>query len=161
MKIKIILMGVLLLSYFIISCALTTKPPLPASLNIVKPSPEIPPDLAAFVGIWKGKWANVQDTIIVVEQVDSKKARILLSYGSLVHGIGFKPPDYYRYITADVLSGPILEFTEDVEPTPIDKGDYYCPCKGTFEIDKSSNVLTVYWEYTKQHMKLRADLTKQ
>ena len=163
MKSNLTFICVLLLSCFMNSCVTTSKPPLPATLNISSPSPDIPSELAAFLGVWEGKWNAVQDTIVVIEKIDKNKAEMILSYGPLIDGAGFKPPNHYRYIKADVLPGPILEFNEVTEPNPsaIRKGDYVCPCKATFELVKDLDMLIVYWEYTNYNTKMRADLTKR
>ena len=163
MKSKFALIYLFLLSSFIISCLSTSKPPLPATLNIEPPSHYLSPNLAAFLGVWEGKWGALQDTIVVIEKIDKDEAGIILSYGNLVDGVGFKPPNYYRYIKANVLPGPVLEFIEVTEPNPsaVEKGDYVCPCKATFELDKDLNMLIVYWEYSNYNSKFRADLTRR
>ena len=163
MKSKLLFICFLLLSCFIISCKSISKPPLPATLNIASPAQDIPLELAAFLGVWEGKWGAVQDTIVVIEKINKDEAEIILSFGNLVDGAGFKPPNYYRYIKANVVPGPVLEFNEVTEPNPsaVEKGDYVCPCKATFELDKDLNMLIVYWEYSNYNSKLRADLTRR
>ena len=97
--IALILIGLLL-----IGCASTA--PLPATLNIVPPSPDVPPEIAAFSGKWEGKWWGFQDAILVVEKIDSKEAELILSYGLAQ---GFEPR--YSYRTAEVANGPVLKCT--------------------------------------------------
>ncbi|MBI4824879.1 MAG: hypothetical protein HY807_00450 [Nitrospirae bacterium] len=102
----------------LIGCASTA--PLPATLNIVPPSPDVPKEIAAFSGVWEGSLRNGIDTILVVEKIDNKKAEIIISYGAF----GGYAPSYYYY-TADVTSIPSIEFTEP-------DGDKYI-----FTLDKS------------------------
>ncbi len=150
-------------SILIISCTFITKPPLPSKLEIVPPSPDVPPDITAFSGIWEGKWGGIQDTIIVVERIDNTKADILISFGSKGYGgIGFNSAGSYLYITASVRPGPILEWDMETWQTPVQgKSDFECPCKVTFEVEKKLGVLKVYWEYINYHTKIRADLAKR
>ena len=97
-----------LLGYFLLNisgCASTA--PLPATLNIVPPSPDLSPEIAAFSGIWEGQWRGFQDTILVVEKIDNNKAEVILSYGMTE---GFEARYFYK--TAEVSDGPVIRWTD-------------------------------------------------
>lgn len=87
-----------------IGCASTA--PLPATLNIIPPAPDVPPEIAAFSGIWEGKWYGYYESILVVEKIDNNKAEIIFSVG-LARGV----VPHYSYYTAQVSSGPSIEWT--------------------------------------------------
>jgi hypothetical protein len=101
-------------------CASTAQ--LPATLNIVPPSPDLPPEIAAFSGIWEGKWRGYTDVVLVVEKIDMQKAEIILSYGA-----NYKHDSSYSYHTATISAGRAIEWTEP-------NG-----CKFIFEMDKGLN----------------------
>ena len=108
---------VVLFGLILIGCASTA--PLPENINIVPPSQDLPPEIAAFSGIWKGKWQGYQETILIVESIDIKKARVIISFG--LAG-GYEPRYYHR--TARVVDGPaiILDFfNEDQQIFKMDK----------------------------------------
>ena len=88
----------------LIGCASTA--PLPATLNIIPPAPDVLPEVAAFSGIWDGKWEGYYDRALVVENIDNNKANIIYSYG-LAEG---REP-FYWYITAQVSAGASIEWT--------------------------------------------------
>ncbi len=104
----IIVIGLLLgcMSSIVIGCASTTR--LPATINIVPPSPDLPLELAAFSGIWKGKWEGYHETILIVENINIKKARVILSFGLLP---GYEPRYFYR--TFQIIDGPALRIIYD------------------------------------------------
>lgn len=150
-----------LLFLFVIGCA-TPPPPLPPTLNIVPPDTDVPSEIAAFSGTWEGKWGSSQDTIIVVEKIDTQKADIIVSFGKLMAGAaGTVCEESYRYITASVQPGPLLEWIDETLPNPDTPKIRQCPCKVTFKLNKESDKLTVFWEYIKHNTKERADLTKR
>jgi hypothetical protein len=145
-----------LIIFGLLGCATSSPPPLPATLNIQTPSPDIPPEIAAFVGSWEGKWANVQDTIIIIEKIDNQKAELIYSVGPVA-----KRTASYRYYTASVLPGPIIEWHDDVKPTSNPDGEYQCPCKLTIETTQDKDMLIAYWEWIDLKTKTRADLRRR
>lgn len=139
-----------------------TPPPLPETLNLTPPSPDIPAEIAAFVGIWEGKWGATQDTIIVIDKIDNQKADIIFSQAKHKKDeIGFVGEAAYRYYTVSVLPGPILEWHSDLKPTSNPEGYYQCPCKFTLEFSKEKDFLIAYWEHTESKYKIRADLRRR
>jgi len=84
-------------------CASTAL--LPATLNIVPPSSDIPTEVAAFSGVWEGRFWNGLDTKLVVEKIDNNEAKLIFSYG-LYQGV---EPSYF-YQTANVTPEPSLVF---------------------------------------------------
>lgn len=55
--------------------------PIPANLRIVPPSPEIPTDRAAFSGVWAGRWGNVLDTALAVQEITASGVSAVYSWG--------------------------------------------------------------------------------
>lgn len=132
-------------------CMAITSPPLPETLQVVPPSPDVPSEIAAFSGIWEGTWSGMKDapTTIVVEKIDKRQAEVLMSFG------GSQPGS--AYLTAAVVDGPVLEWNG--ERFPYDqKNEFGCPCKITFRLNGKSNMI-VFIESSMYKSKLRADLT--
>ncbi len=95
----------ILIGLMLTGCASTA--PLPSTLNIVPPSPDVPHEIAAFSGIWEGQWWGFQDAILVVEKIDVNKAEILYSIGLAQ---GFEPRYFYQ--TGEVAEGPVIKFSD-------------------------------------------------
>lgn len=158
-KNKFLFVAFIVLPFYVIACA--SLPPLPATLNIVPPSSDVPPEIAAFSGIWDGKWSNEQDTVLVIEKIDTQKAEVIISLGNFtMWSVGIKPPNTYRRVTATVLPGPAIELqiNESASGVIYETG-YVCPCKVTFKMDKELNMLKGYWEFKNSNIKFSADLT--
>jgi len=51
--------------------------PLPKDIVIKPPSPELPKEIVAISGKWKGAWDKEVDFILVVTEIDSEKAEII------------------------------------------------------------------------------------
>ena len=84
-----------------ISCASTA--PLPSNITFIEPSPNIPPRLSAFFGIWKGKWYQAQDATLVIERIDSDYADVIFSVGVISVG-GLIPENTFYYVRGEVIS---------------------------------------------------------
>jgi hypothetical protein len=110
----------ILIGLSLIGCATTA--PLPATLNIVPPAQDVAPEIAAFSGIWEGKWKGQLDSILVVEKINTETAEVILSIGKW-----FNVKSWYSYSTAKVLPGSAIEWTNP-------KGD-----KFIFTMDKGLN----------------------
>ena len=98
-----------LISILLNGCASTSTAPLPQSLNIVEPSPDIPEEIAAFCGVWKGRWLGLLDTYLVVEEINYNKAKVIYSIGQTYD----TPKGGYIYTTADVFPGPTIEWVNN------------------------------------------------
>ncbi|HYA93612.1 MAG TPA: hypothetical protein VEK32_19140 [Thermodesulfobacteriota bacterium] len=61
-------------------------PTMPADLQMVRPDPSLPKELAAFLGKWE--WiSNPAELFIIVEKIDKEKASLYVwRSGSSVHG---------------------------------------------------------------------------
>ncbi len=129
-----------------------SDPPLPEALNIVPPSPDIPPEIAAFSGVWEGKWGANQATVIVIEKIDSSKAEVIFSLG---WGELIKPSHVYYRVTAMVLPGPVIEWNIEGNP-PND-----CPCKIILKMEKGLKNITAFHSFDRVKTKHRADLTRR
>jgi hypothetical protein len=113
---------------FIVGCASTA--PLPQTLDIVAPSADIPKEIAAFSGIWEGRWHGLVDTYLVVQEINNESAKIIMSIG-----ITSSTPDgMFFYATTNVLPGPTLKWTDP-------EGNKY-----TYTMDKSLNKIMAYME---------------
>ncbi len=106
-KYKGIFLYLVVFIFSIGGCASTA--PLPATLDIVPPSSDVPREIAAFSGVWTGKLRDVLDTILVVEKINIKKAEIIVSIGQSAVVSGSRSS--YFYATAEVLPGPAIEWT--------------------------------------------------
>ena len=96
----LVLLGCLLL--ILLGCA--SSAPLPATLNIIPPSNDVPSRLGAFSGIWEERGFDI---VLVVERIDSQKADVILSFGV---SPGFDP--HYAYYIAQVTSDSTIKLTE-------------------------------------------------
>ena len=90
----------------VISCM---SAPVPRDFTIVPPSPDVPPDISAFSGIWEGKWGGGLDGKLIVERIDSKNAYIIISWGAM-QGVDRG----YLKAKVPVLAGPTLEYEDDI-----------------------------------------------
>jgi hypothetical protein len=83
--------------------------PLPKDVEIKVPSAEIPKEIAAFSGKWKGTWSwGEADFILVVTEIDLEKAEII--YATSEAGDTAAARDY---VTAKVIFGdnPKIQFS--------------------------------------------------
>lgn len=69
--------------------------PLPETVRIVPPNPDVPPELAAFSGKWVGRWDGELDHILVVEEVRSTHASVIYAYGA-AGSWGINMPEWTR-----------------------------------------------------------------
>ncbi len=106
-------------------CSSTVQ--LPATLNVVPPSPDLPPEIAAFSGIWEGKWLGSVDFILVVEKVDKENAEILYS---VVVNNGFD--SNYLYLNVKIKDDKAIGWTKA-------NGDEFI-----FEMDKGLEKMNGY-----------------
>ncbi len=95
----------MLLTLLVIGCASTA--PLPETLNIVPPAGDVPPEIAAFSGVWEGMWISAFDTVLVVEKIDIDNAEVILSIGK---GVNCPACESYWYQTGKVRPGPAIEW---------------------------------------------------
>lgn len=90
----------------------------------------MPKEIAAFSGVWEGKWNGLIYTILVVEKIDTSKAEIIISLAEIY---GY-PQGGYFYATTKVLLGPTLEW---IDPD----GNKY-----TYEMDKGLKKIKGFME---------------
>jgi len=156
MKIKLLFLSLFIIFFGLFGCVTSSSPPLPATLNIHTPSPDTPLTIAAFSGIWEGKWSNSQETIIVIEKIDNQKAELIYSTGDYSKWTGC-----YHYYTASVLPGPMIEWVDNTKPSSNPEGIYQCPCKLTLELTEDKDMMIGYWEWLDYKVKNRADLRRR
>jgi hypothetical protein len=74
---------------------------------IIPPAPDLPATLAAFSGVWEGKWESVLRSRLIVEQVNLETAAVIYVWDN--DALGQFPRGWVR-ITAAVLPGPALQW---------------------------------------------------
>jgi len=132
---KIVFLGLVLL-LVASSTGFSQNIPLPKDIEIKVPSPELPKEIIAFSGKWKGTWSGGgADLILVVTEIDLEKAEII--YANSDDRLIAAACDY---ITAKVILGgnPKIQFIRTVRGKSgrvADKGWY------TFEMQKDSKTL--------------------
>jgi hypothetical protein len=137
----------LYLFFFFSSCV--SAPPLPENLQVVPPESDLLPEVAAFSGIWEGKWADRQDVVIVVEKINKNRANIIISNGGLVNGFGLTENTYYSYtatvqlhlLPPDFVNAESWIYLYLGNPSEIEEGKYQCPCYVKLEMNKKLNQL--------------------
>lgn len=125
------------------SCATSPKPsdggfekvPLPKDIRIVPPPADLPKEIAAFSGKWTGKWDGVQDSVLIVEEINDQEAKIILSQREYPGPI----EEGYRRIIAKVGSSPTpnIEFEMIRSDHPV----------VTFQMQKDLNTIKGFWVY--------------
>jgi len=76
---KVVFLGLALL-LVASSTGFSQSIPLPKDIVIKAPSSELPKEIAAFSGKWKGSWRGIMDIFIVVTEIDQEKAEIIYAY---------------------------------------------------------------------------------
>lgn len=99
-NITICLTGLLALTVFQTQAA---EPPLPNDINIIPPSSDLPKEIGAFSGKWVGEWNTGISSILIIEEINEKEAKVIYSVGDYPRG---KIKGNYRRYTAKVLSTP-------------------------------------------------------
>jgi hypothetical protein len=118
--------------------------PLPKDIVIKPPSPELPKEIAAFSGKWKGKWDGQTDFIVVVTEIDSEKAEIIYANAE---NPSRRWAAVCAYETAKVISGekPKIQFKTTIKFTSgmtVGSMGWY-----TFEMQKDLKTLKGVVEY--------------
>lgn len=98
----------ILIILIFIGCASTA--PLPKDLSIFEAPPNTPPQSAAFLGIWEGKWSGGLDTILVVSKISNDNAEVIHSLGDQGGAFIYPQNDYWN-IVAKINNGTI-EWTQ-------------------------------------------------
>lgn len=63
---------------------------LPGDIEVEAPDPAVPTDIAAFSGIWVGRWRGTRDTVVVVASLGPEAAEVLYAVGAVPDwGIAF------------------------------------------------------------------------
>ncbi len=68
-------------SYFLKSGANYEDVPLPTDIRVTPPADDVPPELAAFSGEWRGLWDGVLTGILVVERITVSGADVVQAHG--------------------------------------------------------------------------------
>ncbi len=76
---------------------LNVEVPLPDDIKIAAPAKDVPKDIAAFSGVWEGKWTvSVAEAALVVEEINSKEAKVIYCRGE-TSGVYVTPAYCDRY----------------------------------------------------------------
>lgn len=80
MVIVLVIMTLIAMAAFAVSSQ-GASVPLPEDVKIVKPRPDVPPEIAAFSGRWEGNWDRTLDVIIIVEEITNTEAKVIHAWG--------------------------------------------------------------------------------
>ena len=123
---------------------------LPKEIVIKAPSSELPKEIAAFSGKWKGSWRRVMDIIIVVTEIDQEKAEIIYAYpDTSVWNLGGR----YIYETGKVIPGEKSKIQFRVSSGGTTLGGNVLPASGawiTLEMQKDLKTLKAIFEGPKR-----------
>lgn len=86
MRAAVVAAGLLLVLLITGSIGIAQTPPqlpvpMPPDLRIVPPSSDVSPERAAFSGIWIGRWDNVLDTGLAVEEITPPRVSAIYAWG--------------------------------------------------------------------------------
>jgi hypothetical protein len=147
---KIVFLGLVLL-LVASSTGFSQNIPLPKEIVIKAPSSELPKEIAAFSGKWKGKWDGRVDFILVVTETDSEKAEIIYATAE-AWIMGYLATAACEYETAKVILGdnPKIQFNGTIHLTSGYPGvlAWY-----TFEMQKDLKTLKGTFEWGKATLK--------
>jgi len=120
---KVVLVWLVLALVIVASCATIAvkELPLPSDAKIVLPIASLPEEIAAFSGQWAMTWDGPLESVLIVEEIGSEKAKITYSWGDCLK------KGFYRG-TAIVIS--------DGSKVKIEWGDGSKVPKFTFEMRK-------------------------
>ena len=76
--------------------------PLPQEIEIIPPPSDLPPEVAAFSGRWEGLWGGERESILIVAEIDSEKAKVIYAWGDNPR---MKPDKGYSKHVAKVIPG--------------------------------------------------------
>jgi len=88
---------------------LNVKVPLPDDIKIAAPAADVPKDIAAFSGAWEGKWGAYTEAALVVEEINSKEAKVIYCEGEQT-GFYPAPASCERYKAAVTPENFQIEF---------------------------------------------------
>ncbi len=74
---------------------LNVEVPLPDDIKIVAPTKDVSKKIAAFSGVWEGKWIY-REAALVVEEINSKEAKVIYCEGETL-GVYTSPASCERY----------------------------------------------------------------
>ena len=108
-------LGILGILMFLPECAaIAASIPAPPDLRIVAPSPELPGEIAAFSGVWEGRWDGTLESRLAVERIDSGSATVIYSWADSPQG-RFKGG--WVRVRATVLPGGKLRWGSNIQFT--------------------------------------------
>jgi len=154
MELTRIFIRMLILLVWLYGCVISYPPPIPSNLLIASPSADVPVDIAAFSGIWEGRWGGMKNTesIITIEKINNQSAEIIFSFGGVEPG--------YISFTGVIIPGPKIKWETDKLPS-IEGDDLECPCIMTFEINKELDIMIGYMEFKEYNFKVRGDFKRR
>ena len=109
MKRLLVLVGVLIL-LGVAGCATNgyywtplPEPGIISAVKIISPDPDVPPQIAAYSGIWEGTWDNERNVTIIIEQIKPPEVIAIYSYGPI-----FRSKGGWRRVTGRVEGNSIV-----------------------------------------------------
>jgi hypothetical protein len=86
--------------------------PLPDDINIVIPRADLRRDVAAFSGKWSGVWGGQLPSILIVEEIDAERAKVIYAWGDAPN---WRIEKGFSRFSATVASGDMrqLQFAGD------------------------------------------------
>ncbi len=91
---------------------LNVEVPLPDDIKIVAPTKDVSKKIAAFSGVWEGKWIRVREAALVVEEINSKEAKVIYCEGEML-GVYTSPASCERYKANVTPENLQIEFRPD------------------------------------------------
>jgi len=71
-----------LLAFALTTCATGgANVPLPQTINIETPGPDVPSEIAVFSGKWEGWWPGGMDAVLIVEKITTTRAKVIYAWG--------------------------------------------------------------------------------
>ena len=141
----------LVVAMSLFGCATSPKPlsglpegvPLPKDIHVVSPPADLPKEIAAFSGKWTGKWDGIIDSVLIVEEINDKEARIIVASESYSGPMMIGAPEAiqggYMRVLARVGTNPKpnIEFEIKKLDQPV----------VTFEMQKDLKTIKGFWTY--------------
>src|SRR5262249_43873650 len=82
--------------------------PLPENLAVQPPAADVSADVAAFSGVWAGRWTRGRAHTLVVERVEGRPAQLVYSWGQ--GRVADNPDPGFRRVAGEVAEDGSLHF---------------------------------------------------
>ena len=82
-----------------------SQTPLPATVKIVPPGSDVPPQIAAYSGIWEGMWDVGRSVTIVIEKITMDEVIAIYSWGPQLK---YNSQEGWRRVTGSIKNDSIV-----------------------------------------------------